>query len=50
MKGMIILLLLLILVGVGFYLYKNLQDKRDLQKLLRDTQAEDEAHDRTSIF
>jgi len=46
----LILLLLLLLVGVGFFLYKNLQDERDLQKHLHDTQAEDEAHDRTSIF
>lgn len=49
MKGLI--LLLLVLLGrVGFLLYKNLQDKRDLQKILRDTQADDEAHDHASIF
>ncbi|MCO5763129.1 MAG: hypothetical protein NHG36_16750 [Chromatiaceae bacterium] len=38
MKGLIPLLLVL-LGGVGFFLYKNPRDKRDLQKILRDTQA-----------
>jgi hypothetical protein len=46
----LILLVLALLVGIGFFLYKNLQDERDLQKLVRDTQAEDEAHDRTHIL
>jgi len=46
----LILLLLALLVGLGFFLYQNLQDERDLQKHLIDTQAEDEAHDRTSVF
>lgn len=46
----LIFLALAILVGVGFFLYKNQQDERDLQKLLRDTQAEDEEHDKTRII
>lgn len=49
MTGFILLLLLLLAVGLGYFLYKNRQDKRELQKLLRDTQAEDEAHDKTDI-
>jgi len=43
------LLLLALTVGLGYYLYTNRQDKRELQKLLRETQAEDEEHDRTQI-
>jgi uncharacterized protein HemX len=46
----LILLVLALLVGLGYFLYKNQQDERALQKLLRDTQAEDEAHDKTSIL
>ena len=46
----LILLLLALLVGLGFFLYQNLQDERDLKQHLSDTQAEDEAHDRTSVF
>jgi hypothetical protein len=45
----LVLLVLVLLVGLGLFLYKNQQDKRELQKLLRDTRAEDEEHDRTRI-
>lgn len=46
----LILLVLALLVGLGYFFYKNRQDERELQKLLRDTQAEDEAQDKTSII
>lgn len=46
----LILLVLALLVGLGYFLYKNQQDEREQQKLLRDTQAEDAAHDKTSII
>jgi len=45
----LVLLVLVLLVGLGFFLYQNQQDKRELRKLLRDTRAEDEEHDRTRI-
>jgi hypothetical protein len=45
----LVLFLLLLLVGVGYFLYKNHHDERELQKLLRETQAEDDEHDKTSI-
>ncbi len=45
----LVLLVLVLLVGVGYFLYKNQQDECELQKLLRDTRAEDEEHDRTRI-
>ena len=51
MTGFILLMLLLLLAfGLGYFLYKNRQDKRDLREFLRDTQAEDDAHDKTDIF
>ncbi|MCB1852689.1 MAG: hypothetical protein KDI83_18240 [Gammaproteobacteria bacterium] len=50
MTVLIVFMILLPVVGLGYFLYKNQQDKRELQKLLRDTQAEDEAHDKTDII
>jgi hypothetical protein len=35
--------------GLGYFLFKNPRDKRDLEMLLRETQAEDEEHERTHI-
>jgi len=46
----LILLLTALLVGLGYFLIKNQQDKRNLEKLLQDTLPEDEAHDRTHVF
>jgi hypothetical protein len=43
------LLVLALAVGLGYFLVKNLRDKRDLEMLLRETQAEDEEHERTHI-
>jgi hypothetical protein len=43
------LLVLLLLLGVGLFVYKNRQDRREVEKLLRETQAEDEAHEKSSI-
>jgi len=40
---------LVLLVSLGYFIYQNQQDARELQKLLRDTRAEDEEHDRTRI-
>ncbi|MCB1871800.1 MAG: hypothetical protein KDI18_03120 [Gammaproteobacteria bacterium] len=49
MTAFILLILLSLAFGLGYFLYKNQRDKRDLKKLLRDTQAEDDAHDKTGI-
>lgn len=43
------LLMLILAVALGYFLYKNRQDKRKLMQLLRDTKAEDEEHDKTSV-
>jgi hypothetical protein len=43
------LLVLALAVGLGYFLVKNPRDKRDLEMLLRETQAEDEEHERTHI-
>lgn len=43
------LLILALAVGLSYFLYKNQEDRRKLQKLLHDTQVEDEEHDRTHI-
>lgn len=45
----LMLLVLMLLIGIGYFFYKNQQDKRDIQQLLHDTEADDEAHDKTSI-
>lgn len=46
----LIVLGLLILIGLGFFLYKNQQDENSLQDLLKETEAEDEEHDKTSVI
>ncbi len=46
----LILLVLALLVGPSWFLYKNLQDERDMQALLRDSQAEDWEHDPACIL
>ncbi len=46
----LIVLGLLILIGLGFFLYKNQQDEHSLQDLLKETEAEDEEHDKTSVI
>jgi len=43
------LLVLLLLISMGVVVYKNRQDRRELENLLRETQAEDEAHEKSSI-
>lgn len=44
------LLLLSLVIGLGFFLYRNYYDERDVQQLLRETKAEDDERDRTSVL
>mgnify|MGYP000927260984 FL=1 len=44
------LLALAVVIAFVYYLYKNHQDKKAMEELLRRTQAEDEAEDKKTLF